>query len=150
MAEQSFEAQVSAWVAKTRQRLDLVFKKSAQRVFEFAQTPVGAGGNLPVDTGYLRASARAAIGAPNSIDPTMTNPKKTPTSYNPGTISLVINSAQLGQTLYMTYTAAYAASVNYGRNGKSGRQFVGLAAQRWPVIVAQVSAELQRRATGGP
>lgn len=143
MPQTDFSAQVNAWVAQTRQRLDAVFRESAQRVFELAQTPVGAGGSLPVDIGFLRASFRITTGMPTPVDPGATNKERVTMSFSPGPIL-----AELGQTVYGTWTAAYAGAVNYGTSKRRGYHFVEMAAQRWPAIVAQVSSELQQRVTG--
>lgn len=143
MAQSNFSADVSAWVAETQQRLDAVFRESAQRVFEIAQTPVGAGGNMPVDTGFLRASFRVTTGMPAPVDPGATNKERVTMSFSPGPIL-----AELGQTVYGTWTAAYASAVNYGTSKRRGYHFVELSAMRWPAIVAQVSEELQQRVTG--
>lgn len=143
MPQSDFAGQVSAWVAQTQERLDAVFRESTQRVFELAQTPVAAGGNLPVKTGYLRASFRITTDAPAPVDPGATNEGRVTMSYSPEPIT-----AELGQTVYGSWTAAYSAAVNYGTSKRRGYHFVELAAQQWPAIVAQVSEELQQRVTG--
>ena len=143
MPQTDFSADVNAWVAQTQARLTAVFRESAQRVFEIAQTPVGAGGAMPIRTGFLRASFRVTTDTPMPIDPAATNKERVTMSFSPGPIT-----AELGDTLYGTYTAAYAAAVNYGTAKRAGYNFVELAAQQWPRIVEQVSQELQQRVTG--
>ena len=63
MAQGSFSATVSEWVAKTKQRQEAVYKGSAQTIVSYMQTTRAAGGNLRVDTGFLRASLIATTGA---------------------------------------------------------------------------------------
>lgn len=146
--QQSFVASVSAFVAQTKQRIDAVVKESAQRVVEDMQTPVGAGGNMPVDTGYLRASLQASTEAPIPIAAGAKPAEGASYGYSSGPIELVIAGMRADQTLYVTYTANYAAIVNYGRSGRPGRLFVDLAAAKWPQIVNAVCAELQSRVEG--
>lgn len=142
----SFAASISDWVKETKQRQDAVFKESAQRVIEQMQTPVGAGGAMPVDTGFLRASLQVSTEGPQPINPAA-RPVEGRT-YSIGPVALTIAGAELGATLYATYGAAYAAHVNYGTSSMQGRQFVGLVAQQWPGIVTQVCVELQSRSGG--
>jgi hypothetical protein len=142
MAQQSFTAQINAWVAATKERGEAVFKQSAQEVIETMQTPVAAGGNMPVDTGFLRASLRTTLNAPTQGG--LANPG-TPAQYDSGSVSLAINGAGLGDTIYAVYTANYASFVEYGSRGRPGRGFVRLAAQQWPQIVDQVAKEAQSR-----
>lgn len=100
-------------------------------------------GNLPVDTGFLRASLVISKDGPKPM--TRANPGGEKFEWDAPAASLVINGADVGETIFASYTANYAAMVNYGANGKTGRQFVGLAAQRWNSIVADVSNEVRSR-----
>ncbi|MCP1550710.1 MULTISPECIES: HK97 gp10 family phage protein [Methylorubrum] len=149
----SFAAQVNDFVRQTQRRMEAVFRESAQRVITEMQTPVAQGGNMPVDTGFLRASLRITKDAPLPMGAGRPDDAKT-YAYNPTAASLVLAGAGIGDTLFASYTANYAGFVHYGREGRPGRQWVTMAAQRWPTIVAQVSAELQgrveaRQAPGG-
>lgn len=144
MAQQDFTAQVTAWVRKTERRMEAVFKESTQRVFTLVRTPVGAGGNMPVDTGFLRASFIASLNAPVE-EITFNVDKSGSFGFSDGPVSLVIANAHLGQTIYGVFTASYARPVEYGANGRPGRGFVRLAAQQWPAIVQKVSREAQAR-----
>lgn len=138
----TFSAQVGNWVKQSERRLEAVFKESTQRVISEAQRPVAQGGNLPVDTGYLRSSLLASTSSMPQIRADATGG----TGGDPsGQIALVINSARLGQTLYAGYTASYASHVHYGARGRPARLWVTLAAQRWEAIVNEVVAELRSR-----
>lgn len=156
MADQnlSFSAQVDAWVKQVKTREVAVFKESAQRVISEMQTPEGAGGRMPVDTGFLRASIQATLGAPATgfLSPLVDAP-----SPDAGQVALVIAGAELGDTIFATYGAEYARRQEYGFVGEdslgrsynqAGKGFVRSAAQKWPQIVGQVSAELKTRITG--
>lgn len=142
MAQKSFSAQIDDWVRKTERRTEAVFKESAQRVFASALVPVGAGGNMPVDTGFLRASFQATINAPVTGVKHRTGGTTYPVTDQ---YALVIAGAKVGDVIYGTFTANYARHVEYGTRGRAGRGFVRLAAQRWPTIVNQVVAEAKAR-----
>lgn len=138
MAE-NFAATVAAWVAAEKARQLAVFRESAQRVVNAAQEPVSAGGNLPVVTGYLRASGKASIGEPG-YSVTYRPDGNTSYSYSPAAANLTMASASLDDVIYFTWTANYAPYV------EARRGFVRLAAQRWTAIVRQVSIEAAARA----
>lgn len=158
----SFGAQVGEWVKKVKTRELAVFRESAQRVIGEMQTAEGAGGRMPVDTGFLRASLQATIGAPAggaTGKPLKRTKGQEGVIYHldAGQVALVIAGAELGHTIYATYGAAYARRMEYGFVGQdslgrtynqAGKGFVRSAAQKWPQIVAAVSAELKTRIEG--
>ena len=142
MEKLNFATQVSAWVAETKERGDAVLRQSTQEVIELMQTPVSDGGNMPVKTGFLRASLRAALGEPEV--PITFNPNPNGSfAYDQTEISLVLNGAKLGDIVSAVYGANYAEYVNYGTSKMPPRLFVDLAAQQWPQIVAKVCAEAE-------
>ena len=57
----SFANQMSQHLQKYERRLRAVYRSSVQEMAEIAGTPTAQGGRMPVDTGTLRASIRAAI-----------------------------------------------------------------------------------------
>ena len=138
----TFTAQVDEWVKKTKGRQEAVFKKSVERTIEIMQTPVAKGGNMPVDTGFLRSSFQAGLNAP-VFGPTQ--PTGVSFNYNGSQATMVIASAEIGDTIFGTYSANYARFVHDGANGRPGRPFVRLAAQQWPTIVNQVVQEAKSR-----
>jgi hypothetical protein len=134
----NFAAQVTAWVRKTERRMTAVFRESSQRVISRMQVPVGAGGNMPIDTGFLRASIRVSLSAMPRIDPAARPDAGAQYTSGNETV-LVISKATIGQTIYAGYTASYAG---YQENK---RGFVRLAALEWPRIVKEVSREAKSR-----
>lgn len=144
MAQQNFSATVDQWVRETKERLEAVFKESAQRVISDMQEPVGAGGNMPVETGTLRASLMASLNEPN-MTVTYRHDGSGQVQYNPSQVALTIAAADLGDTVYAVYTVNYAHHVEYGAQGRAPRAFVRLAAQKWPQIVNQVALEARSR-----
>ncbi len=142
MAQGSFSAQVSAWVRETKERQVAVHKGSAQAIVAVMQTPRGAGGNLRVDTGFLRASLVATTGL--TLPPTTAKPDgPTAFSYDAGPINLIINGADIKDPITVVYTANYARHREYGARGQAGDRWVALAAQRWPEVVKQECAKAQ-------
>lgn len=139
-----FSATVTGWCAEKKTRMTAVRREAVQRTIEAMQTPVAKGGNMPVKSGYLRASLKATIGF---ADFTATdNPGgDTVFSYDPSPISLVIAGADVSDPITASYTAVYARIANYGGANRAPRLFVDLAAQRWPQIVADVATEAEAR-----
>lgn len=147
-----FSSTIDAWVAESQKRLTAVFHEATQRTVAMAQLPVAKGGNMPVDTGYLRYGIRASLSAMPAVIPKSHPTQGANYGYSPGEITLVINQAKLGQTIYIGYTAAYAAHVEYGTSKIRARGFVGKAALQWQQTVNQVVENLKARAgpTTGP
>lgn len=140
-----FSAQCSAWVAETKERMVAVRNIAAERVVEIMQTPVAKGGNMPVDTGFLRASLMAVRG--DNLPSSRPNPETGAHAHDPGQITLVLAGAKLEDTLTVVYTANYARFQEYGSRGRPGRRFVGLAAQQWQRVVSEACAEVKARAS---
>lgn len=143
----SFEAQVSAWAAQSKQRTQAVFRNSAQRIYERVTTPDESGGKLPFLDGNLQKSAAVATDAPVPV-------KKDVTEFADNTQAneLVIAGADLGDTVYVTFQAAHGPRQNYGFVGQdslgrtynqAGAHFIEDAAERWQQIVKEESAKVQ-------
>lgn len=150
-----FSANVGKWATQTEQRLNAIFRESSKRVLHDMQTSVGHGGNMPVDTGFLRASLIVSL---NGAVP-MANRKPHANSslvWNEGAMIATIAKATHHDRIVCGYTAVYARRLEYGFFGKDklGRQyrqrpraFVRSAIAKWHLIVAQVSRELKARVT---
>lgn len=133
----SFSATVSERVRTYQRRMEETFRASAQDVYEEVTRPVDKGGNMRIKTGFLRASLMASTSSMPSIQPNARPPADAgENSYRPndGEIALTIAKAQLGETIYLGFTASYAPY----REALDG--FVRLAAQKWPQIVAKNAA----------
>lgn len=130
---QSFSATVDAWVLKSRQRLEAVLKTSAQFVIEDVVL------RTPVDTGYLRASLTVSFDGPLPMRGEQGD------GYAAPDYSLAIAGAGLGDTIFASFIANYAAHVEYGARGRSGVGMVRLSAQAWPQHVNRAVAEAKTR-----
>lgn len=133
----SFAAQVGNWATRVDGALEAVFKESAQELVSNLNQLVPVG-----ETGFLRASLMASTTAMPQM--TRANPGL-PVPQDIGEIILVIAGADLGDTIYLGYTANYAAYVHYGARGNAPRPWVTMVAQRWTVIVAAKAAEVKQR-----
>ena len=143
MANQTFSAAIDQWVAKTKRRAEAVFHESTERVVEEMQKPMNAGGRMRVDTGFLRASLMASTSQMPVIRPNARPAPDQNYSFDMGPISLIINGADLGQTIFCGYVAAYAGYREYGANGQAPDAFVRTAAAKWPQIVAEVVKDVK-------
>lgn len=145
---QSFAATVGDWCAKVPNALEAVFLESAQElVSQLDQLLADEVYAKPQAPGYKRTGfLRASLMASTSAMPTLSrdNPGA-PVPADLGDVILVINGADLGDTLYLGYTANYAAYVHYGAQGRAPRPWVTMVAQRWTMIVDAKAAEVKRR-----
>jgi len=74
------------------------------------------GGRMKIDTGFLRSSFEASTSMPEALVYDNPNPDAPPLSFDldSDAISLVINSSEVGDTIYGVFTASYAAAREYG------------------------------------
>jgi hypothetical protein len=138
--ESSFIASVDDWARAQEGRLTTIFRDSAQRVASIASNGV------PVDTGFCRASVRASTSEMPQIDPAMQNKEGRTFPYDPGVINLIIAGAQLGEHIFIGWTAAYANALEYGHSKQAPQGFVRVAAAQWDSIVSEVIAEAKAQA----
>lgn len=139
----TFSAQVDDIIRKSKERMEAVFKQSVQDTVEIMQTPVAKGGNIPVDTGFLRSSLQGGL---NTITKGQSvKPDAGTFTYNGTQMTMVIAGAELGDSIYATYSANYAKYVHDGANGRPGRPWVRLAAQQWPATVEKVAGQVRQR-----
>lgn len=123
-------ADISKWGDKVKRRMKAVVQESTQRVFAEAQTPVAKGGNMPVDTGFLRNSLTMALNGSTSLT-------------GPESYVLSVAGMDLGDIIEGGWTANYARHVEHGSRGRAGRKFMNSAANNWTRIVDQVAKEVQ-------
>ena len=135
----TFAEQVGAFIAKSDERMEAVYKTAIQDTVNEAQKERGRGGNMPVDTGFLRATGDAAL---NKLPSGESLPFSKDGAYKwSSTASLIIiNQAKLGDSVYFGWSANYAPFMErrYG--------FARLAAQNWNQIVKRAALALEKRA----
>ncbi|MET3790655.1 HK97 gp10 family phage protein [Aquamicrobium terrae] len=144
----TFSAVIEGWTRRVKEAEEAVFKEAAQELVKqlndqvtemIYDTPESPGYKR---TGFLRASLMASTEAmPQLI---RDNPGVT-VNADAGDVILVIAGAELGQTIFLGYTAKYGAMVARGTSKMAPRPWVDLVAQRWQQIVAQKAAEVKAR-----
>lgn len=132
----TFSAQVRQHTAKYRRRMDATFKQSVQDTVEEASEPVAQGGRMRVDTGFLRNSVRAEIGAMPS-GPTV-NTGNGGKDSAVADVSLVVAKATLGDIIFVGWSANYARVRNF-RDG-----FLTSAAQNWQANIRKNGQKARR------
>ena len=65
-------------------------------------------------------------------------------------VTLTIANAELSDPIYIGWTANYAIYLEYGHSRQAPAGFVRIAAEQWPQIVAQVSAQLKQQVSLQP
>ncbi len=117
----TFIADVEAFTRLTKAKLLAVAKQSIQDTVRVAQTTVAQGGDMPVDTGFLRNSlvvelrgAEVGTGADSYI--------------------LGLSAFQLGDPFQVAWSAEYALARHYNMNAE-GSLWRDKAAQQWQGIV---------------
>lgn len=123
-------AQLDAWTKKSQERMLAVYKGSTQEFVSRAQS------RIPVDTGFARASIRASLESLPKIDPKLRGIPGQSYSVDLSQIVLTINSAKLGQTVYVGWTANYVQYLEWGHSDQAPNGFIGITALEWPQIVA--------------
>lgn len=126
-----FFAQVRGWSERTQRNAGLVLRQSAQDVIGEAQEPVGAGGNMPVDTGFLRNSLASSLNGSTALS-------------GANSYILAIAGMDLGDVLEAGWTADYALHVEHGARGRPGRYFMRNAALNWQAIVNRNAARVRQ------
>lgn len=121
----TFIASVDDWIKKSEARIEYVAKEATSRVINEAQKPVSKGGNMRVDTGFLRNSGMASIGVLPSGQETNLNPDLKLLDYDFAESAITINKWKVGEVLYFGWVANYARY----RENKDG--FMRRAAQNW-------------------
>ena len=138
----TFHAQVSEHVANYERRMLATFRGSTQDLAEEVTRPVAKGGRMRVKTGFMRASLMASTSAMPYIDAGARPPSTAGDNsfdLNDSEIILTIAGAQLGQTIFLGFTASYAGY------REALDAFVATAAQRWPDIVRVNAAKAMAR-----
>ncbi|WP_138438591.1 hypothetical protein [Marinobacter alexandrii] len=132
---------VGQWVAKSLDRLDAVWRQSAQDVAIEVQTPQSKGGRLPVDTSFLRNSFAAANGTVPTA-PSVKPESFTRKDYNFSPVAVVLTQAKMGDTVVFGWGATYAIDM------EARYSFVRHGVQRWDQIVSKAARKVKARVTG--
>lgn len=145
----TFAATVGDWADQVEGALEAVFRESAEELVRVMDLLLveSVYDRPPAPSGYKRTGfLRASLVASTTAMPMLTreNPG-VPVPADLSDVVLVINGADIGDTIYLGYTANYGAFVHYGARGRPGRPWVDMVAQRWESIVAAKAAEVKAR-----
>jgi hypothetical protein len=135
----NFSATVDAWARKSEKRMLAIFHQATQKTVSIAQSRV------PVDTGFARASVRASTSAMPPIDGSAHGGKGGSYSYDGSEVVLTIVGAELGQTIYIGWTASYMLPLEHGHSKQAPSGFLRLAALQWSQTVSEVVQEAKAR-----
>lgn len=120
-----FIADVQSFADLTADQMLRVARQSIQDVVRIAQTPVAQGGNMPVDTGFLR----------NSL---VTEVRGASVGSGADSYVLGLSALQLGDPFQVSWSAEYAIARHYLVGvGQGGGLWRDRAAQQWSRIVAR-------------
>jgi hypothetical protein len=148
MAKLSFSATIGNFVNRVKEAEEAVFQESLQELVKQLDEQLGSMiYETPESPNYKRTQfLRDSIMASNASMPTLnrSNPGVTVTPDFSQT-ELIISDAELGDTIYLGYTAEYGAYVHFGTQDMAPRPWVTLVAQRWQQIVSAQAASVKQR-----
>ena len=128
----TFAAQIGDWADRTEDKMLRVAQASIQDVMTIAQTTVAQGGNMPVDTGFLRNSLVSSLDGAE-------------VAQGEDSYTLAIAGMQLGQPMQFAWTAEdYAIPRHYAVGvGQGGGLWRDLAAAQWQDLVTKNAAAVR-------
>ena len=130
-----FSAQIDEFIAGSEDLLLAVVQDASQEMIIAAENPTTKGGNMRVDTGFLRNSLVASIGTMPSGE--SVNPGEQMPEWDATAVLAVIQEMQLGDTIYFGWTA------NYAEARESKDFFMRNATQRWQEFVTDSGNKLK-------
>jgi len=120
-----FIANVDAFTKVAADKMLRVAKQSIQDTIRDAQVTVAQGGDMPVDTGFLR----------NSL---VTELNGSQVGEGANSYTLGLSSLELGDVFSVAWTAEYAIARHYMVGvGQGGGLWRDKAAQKWQITVAK-------------
>lgn len=145
-----FIADVRKFADKTADQMLRVAKQSIQDTVRYAQKTAAQGGNMPVDTGFLRNSLVVSVSGTERAKGKPEAGKDSETGNE--SVILGLSSMELGDPFQVAWVAEYALRQHYGfvGNDKLGRTYNqggylwrDKAAQLWPITVARNARKVQ-------
>lgn len=137
----TFSDAVAKFAQREIRKAEYIRKKSIQETIEFMQKPVGAGGNMPVDTGFLRNSLKVAL---NTRPTGLKGKPKKYKGKKEAPFAMTVAKSTASDVVYAVYLAEYAVHQEYGSQGRPGRRFVALARLEWPKIVRRNTVKAKK------
>ncbi len=136
----SLTADIEDFVKETDARLLALARASLQDLVLNMQEPVSKGGRMRVDTGFLRNSGAANLGAmPVGESDRPSDAKPGQYNWTDDRLVIVLAKMEMGDTFYFGWTA------NYARYRELYDGFMEAAVQQWGRIVAFNTDTLKRK-----
>jgi hypothetical protein len=148
MTKLSFSVQIANWTHRVKEAEEALFKECAQELAKQLDNQLDAMiYETPESPNYKRTRFLQASLMASKGDMPVLNRANPGTTVTPdfGQIEFVISDAELGETIFLGYTAEYGAYVHYGAENMAPRPWVTLVAQRWQQIVSAKAAEVKAR-----
>ena len=130
MIQDDFLATIDGWWDKTEVEVDAVIRQSVQETIHLAQKTPKEGGNMPVDTGFLRSSLMVS----NLMSG---HGELGRHSYES------VSGMKFGDTIEFGWSAYYARTQEFGDSRWKARGFLTLAARSWNEIVKRNVAKVR-------
>lgn len=134
------EVQAREMQGLSERRIDGVLRDSVQTIVSLMQTHRRRGGNMPVDTGFLKNSIMVILDG----GPPISTPGTDAEGGNENSWLLAIPQMRAGGVITIGYTAHYAVYQEYGTRFMQGNFFVANAVNRWPSAVHTAVARAKR------
>ena len=146
MATLSLSEGLKKFKIEAEENLLKLMRQSTQDLAREANTPIANGGRMPVDTGFLRNSL--VITMDGESDPPFKGQglnkdqlRAQGRTAGPAGNLIKLAGSELGDIVYLTWTAHYAMYVERGGRGPA-RLFAQGAADKWPFFVERNARRL--------
>ena len=126
------------WIKQSKQLTEAVIKDAWLELAIEANKSRFKGGRMPIDTGFLTNSTKASIGSlPSGTSVAPDNYSQL--EWDSGNVALTINGMEIGDKLYIGWTASYAQYM------ENRYMFARSATQKWPEIVNDSVSKMRQR-----
>lgn len=146
-----FSAVIEKYSDLTKQEIEVIFLEAAQALWYDVTLSDDEGGRMPIDTGFLRASGKASLNQPinrienNPLPPEQREKGKIYFKVDAEELQLVLLDFALGDTIYFTFSAAYARHQEYGTKFQKGKHFVSANVANWQNYVNAAAYQVVNR-----
>jgi hypothetical protein len=127
---------VYAEIDRVIARANRVYQEALVLLAAEMQRPITEGGNMPVDTGFLRSSLEASVSG--TKPPLMPHPGGEIYTYDANAVNSVLRTATIRKH---KATLAYAAE--YAQFAEHDHRVRDLAVQKWPSLVEKVGMAMR-------
>ena len=138
----SFDRQVAKYALEYAERFRAVARTAVNDTAHMASVPVGKGGRMRIDTGFLRASIQGAVQSMPSGPTTNEGKRNYPAgsfiSGEPVAVALLRWNPNDGTPFFVGWTA------NYARKREAYDGFMRGAVEKWDQTVAKAAKKVEK------